>query len=195
MKKRLHLYHVAAKDIPKEFGLKGASAGTENTIVVDIENTERLEIYRKLDLISSVEILKNLPPRKVRDVVDSCYKETFKAGEIIIKEGEKGSKFYIIAEGVAKVFTADKRYISLQLLNSNDLDYSVLKDTLKWETTLVRLLSLAKYEPQGNAHSNSFIYLKSAFRRLQMLRSTPSKRAISSSFSVEMFKRKRTISL
>lgn len=104
-KERIYLYHIADKDIPKDCGLKGAKSGVENTIILDIEDNQMLSIYKKLDLISKIDIFENLPLKSVRDMLESCKVEHIKAGEIFIKEGETGEKFYIVAEGTVRVFS------------------------------------------------------------------------------------------
>lgn len=102
-KERVYLYHIAHKDLPPD--LKGAKTGIENTLVLDVKENKLLAAYKKLDIISSIDIFQNLPLRKVRDLLESSKVEKVKAGELVIKEGEKGEKFYIIAEGIVRAFS------------------------------------------------------------------------------------------
>ena len=93
--------------------MKGAKVGIENTLVLDIEDNELLSIYRKLDIISSIDIFQNLHIRKVRDLLESSKTEVVKAGELVIREGEKGEKFYIIAEGIVRAYSETLGYYDI----------------------------------------------------------------------------------
>ena len=56
-----------------------------------------------LDLLGSLDIFKDFPIWKSRQVVQ-CYKKVeFGAGDVILKEGEKGDHFYIIQKGVVEL--------------------------------------------------------------------------------------------
>ena len=59
----------------------------------------------KLDILSSIEFLNDIPLYKARDLVRCCREECYIPGQVVIKEGTKGSKFYIVQNGIAKIFS------------------------------------------------------------------------------------------
>ena len=73
--------HVAKKDIPQGSELKPAPEGINNTLVIDVKINEMIELFEKLDIISSIKIFENLSIRKVRDFMDAGQQEIYKAGE------------------------------------------------------------------------------------------------------------------
>ena len=75
-----------------------------------MKENEILTLYKKLDIISNIDIFQSLPMRKVRDMLESSKIEKVKAGELVIKEGENGEKFYIIAEGIIRTFSEKLGY-------------------------------------------------------------------------------------
>ena len=73
--------------------------------MLDVKDSEILTIYKKLDLISNIDIFQSLPIKSVRDLLESSPIQKVEAGEIFIKEGENGDTFYVIAEGIVRVYS------------------------------------------------------------------------------------------
>jgi cGMP-dependent protein kinase len=69
------------------------------------------EISEKSSLIESlskVKLFKNFTQSKLNSFVNNVLIENFYPGEIIIKEGEEGSKFYILKSGKVDIFIKNK---------------------------------------------------------------------------------------
>ena len=71
---------------------------TFNHIVKDAAAKKR-EKYD--NFLQSVQILESIDPYERSKLGDAVKEEKFKKGEFIIKEGDDGSKFYLISEGTA----------------------------------------------------------------------------------------------
>jgi hypothetical protein len=84
--------------------LKPAKTGLSNTLCLDVEPAID-KTCLKLDILSSIEFLNDIPLYKARDLVRCCQEETYIPGQVVIKEGTKGSKFYIVQNGIAKIFS------------------------------------------------------------------------------------------
>ena len=57
------------------------------------------------NLISSVPLFAEFSKRDLRKLGDVLREEWFSAGQDIIREGDAGARFYVIAEGRAKIIT------------------------------------------------------------------------------------------
>ena len=78
IKEKLYLVHVAAKDVPKDAGLKIAKVGLENTIKLEVEDFEGLKLMRTLDILSSIELFEKSSLKNVRDLIDSSVECKFR---------------------------------------------------------------------------------------------------------------------
>ena len=104
VQKKLYLVHIAEKDVPNDGLLKPAKTGLSNTLCLEVE-PKIDETCLKLDILSSIEFLNDIPLYKARDLVRCCVEEEYLPGQIVIKEGTMGSKFYIVQKGIAKIFS------------------------------------------------------------------------------------------
>ena len=108
VKSRMYCVHVSkrgnmGKPFPFDRGLRVASCGIEHTIRIPVEVDPNKDHIEVLDLLGSLDIFKDFPIWKSRQVVQ-CYKKVeFGAGDVILKEGEKGDHFYIIQKGVVEL--------------------------------------------------------------------------------------------
>lgn len=103
IQKKITVYHIAAKDFPKDTFLKYAQFGIENTVVVDVQQPKFEEVYKILDALSNVSIFKNFPVSKAKEFISIVQKRKFKKGDKIIQKGTKGNEFYIILSGNVRV--------------------------------------------------------------------------------------------
>lgn len=73
--------------------------GCFNAIVKDasIKRRERFENF-----VAKVELLQDLDNYEKNNFCDVLESETFEDGQIVVKEGERGTKFYFIEEGEAE---------------------------------------------------------------------------------------------
>jgi len=69
---------------------------TFNHIVKDSSRTRR-EKYEQF--LTKVKILESMEPYERSVLSDAFVEEHFKQGEVIIKQGEEGNKFYLVEEG------------------------------------------------------------------------------------------------
>ncbi|XP_034027080.1 cGMP-dependent protein kinase 2 [Thalassophryne amazonica] len=76
----------------------------------------RHEQYR--NFLRSVSLLANLPEDKLSKIVDCLEVEYYDKGEHIIREGEEGSTFYIIAHGKVKVTQSTESHKLPQTINT-----------------------------------------------------------------------------
>ncbi|XP_029685936.1 cGMP-dependent protein kinase 2 isoform X2 [Takifugu rubripes] len=76
----------------------------------------RHEQYR--NFLRSVSLLANLPEDKLSKMVDCLEVEYYDKGEFIIREGEEGSTFYIIAQGKVKVTQTTEAHTFPQVINT-----------------------------------------------------------------------------
>ncbi|XP_041045020.1 cGMP-dependent protein kinase 2 isoform X3 [Carcharodon carcharias] len=74
----------------------------------------RQEQYR--NFLRSVSLLKNLPEDKLMKIVDCLEVEYYDKGDYIIREGEEGSTFFILAKGKVKVTQSTEYHIEPQLI-------------------------------------------------------------------------------
>jgi phosphoribosyl 1,2-cyclic phosphodiesterase len=107
IKERLYLVHIANDALPAGSGLKVAKTGLKNTIILDVKVAIDSTI-QKLDLLSSIEFLNEIPLTKARDLIRCSKVESYMPGQVVIKEGTYGNKFYIIMSGIAKIYSSNK---------------------------------------------------------------------------------------
>jgi CRP/FNR family transcriptional regulator, dissimilatory nitrate respiration regulator len=56
------------------------------------------------EIISSVPIFEGLPEDQLREIKKIAMSKSFKKGETIFSEGDPGNGFYVVAEGVVKIY-------------------------------------------------------------------------------------------
>ena len=81
-----------------------------------------LEKQMRLRILRSVPLLASLSNGELSKVAKSMRVQMFNPGASIIKEGEQGSRFYIINDGAVRVFrtNADGKEVNLATLKEND---------------------------------------------------------------------------
>ena len=60
-----------------------------------------------LDVLSKVEILSEIDPYEKEQLCDALKEEEFPMGAEVVREGEEGTRFYIIAEGKVSAWKDD----------------------------------------------------------------------------------------
>ncbi|XP_062307329.1 cGMP-dependent protein kinase 2 [Osmerus eperlanus] len=68
--------------------------------------------------LRSVSLLANLPEDKLSKIVDCLEVEYYDKGEYVLREGEEGSTFYIIAKGTIKVTQSTEQHKEAQTINT-----------------------------------------------------------------------------
>ncbi len=103
IQEKITVYHIAEKDFPKETNLKLAKFGVGETVYPEIERYENEEAYRILDVFSRIDVFKDLPFDRIKDLLLIVKKENFKKGDLIIKKDTMGDKFYVIVSGSVSI--------------------------------------------------------------------------------------------
>lgn len=103
VKKRLYVVHIAEKNLPENKGLKIAEAGVEHTIRIDVKPPDHAGAIEILDLMGSIELFRDFSIAKAREILQFGRRRRYDAGGIIIKKGDVGDRFFVIASGVASV--------------------------------------------------------------------------------------------
>ncbi|KAG7465406.1 cGMP-dependent kinase 2 [Solea senegalensis] len=70
------------------------------------------------NFLRSVPLLENLPEEKLSKMVDCLEVEYYNKGEYVIREGEEGSTFFIIAQGKVKVTQMSDAHTAPQTINT-----------------------------------------------------------------------------
>ncbi|MFN3412399.1 MAG: cAMP/cGMP-dependent 3',5'-cyclic-AMP/GMP phosphodiesterase, partial [Exilispira sp.] len=99
IQKKITVYHIAEKDFPKETNLKLAKFGIGETFYPDIEKHKYEEAYQIMDVFSRIDIFKDLPFERVKDLLLIVKKVNFKKGDYIIKKNSDPDFFYVIVSG------------------------------------------------------------------------------------------------
>ncbi len=110
--KKITVYHIAEKDFPVKTDLTLAKFGIGETIFPDIEKYEFEESFRILDVFSRIEVFKDLPFEKIKDLLLVTKKESFNKGDYIIRKNTPGDKFYVIVSGNVNISGFDNGEIS-----------------------------------------------------------------------------------
>jgi CRP-like cAMP-binding protein len=103
IKKKTIVYHIAKKDFPENTSLKLATFGIENTQEFKTEQPPYESVYNLLNILKHLDFFSSLSLTKVQDFITGVVKEEFKRGDLIIKKGTIGNKFYIIYSGSVSV--------------------------------------------------------------------------------------------
>ncbi|XP_055444881.1 cGMP-dependent protein kinase 2 [Bubalus kerabau] len=81
--------------------------------------TSRCLTYMLINALSiSVSLLKNLPEDKLTKIIDCLEVEYYDKGDYIIREGEEGSTFFILAKGKVKVTQSTEGHDQPQLIKT-----------------------------------------------------------------------------
>lgn len=81
------------------------------------------EIRRKEKIINKIDFLKPLYDEEIFNLARKAKIYIFKAGENIIREGEKGDSMYIIQKGRAEILVKDESGLEHTISNLGPLDY------------------------------------------------------------------------
>lgn len=63
------------------------------------------EILENLDLVSSIDIIKWIPFKRITEVIRSVKEKQWKMREMMIREGDVGSDFYIVKSGTIEIYS------------------------------------------------------------------------------------------
>lgn len=117
VKERLYLIHVSEKSIPADSGLKKVTSGPEGTIIIPVSPPPRIQALEYLDVLNHIDLFSGLPIEKAREFLMLVKAETYKAGEIFIRKGTVGDRFFMIVSGRAQVLCNGE---AVQSYSNND---------------------------------------------------------------------------
>jgi serine/threonine protein kinase len=93
-----------------------------------------LQNNMRLRILKSVPILANLTDGELCAVADALFVQSFEAGDYIIRQGEHGSRFYMINEGEAKVVSHSEGHVDgMDIMKLGKGDYFGERALLKNE--------------------------------------------------------------
>jgi CRP-like cAMP-binding protein len=103
IKRRTVVYHIAKKDFLEKTSLTLATFGIENTLNFDMKSPENETAYQIIGLLKRIDMFDEMSAPKAQEFLAIVEEEKFKKGDVIIKKGTKGDKFYIIFRGNVSV--------------------------------------------------------------------------------------------
>jgi CRP-like cAMP-binding protein/phosphoribosyl 1,2-cyclic phosphodiesterase len=103
LKKKIVVYHIAKKDFPVKTALTLATFGIENTLYFKTENPRFETAYQIMGVLKDLDFFESLPISKAQEFLNIVEEERYRKGDVIIKKGAPGDKFYIIYSGNVSV--------------------------------------------------------------------------------------------
>ncbi|KRX00009.1 Cyclic nucleotide-binding protein [Pseudocohnilembus persalinus] len=134
-----------------DFGIsRRITIGIQDFIKVDIQKQKVMDYFKKLEILSSIDVFEGLSIKNIRDLIDVSYEEHFSQGQVVIKQNTKGTKWYVILQGKIRVqkgnfklIFSEGEYFGESALNS---DNSGLRMADCIAETEVNLLTLEKQD-------------------------------------------------
>lgn len=153
IQEKIHVYHIAKKDMPTNTHLTLCKFGIEHTVVPEVTAPRLEEAYRLLECLSNLDIFRDFPISRAKDWITSVKEEHFKRGDVIIRRNTPGDKFYVILVGNVKVEwqeadgtedTAVKRYGTYEYFGEASLINETLRNADVVAETDCTLLTIDK---------------------------------------------------
>jgi len=110
----MFLFHISKCDSDPTTGLRLMKAGIENThvelpFVSGKKCAHELRFDRTFEIFKSLDIFRQFSEAQLRQAYTFIEVEAFAAGAVIISKGDIGQKFFIVLDGIGRVFTAESR--------------------------------------------------------------------------------------
>lgn len=149
VQRRITVYHIAEKDFPEKTALKLAKFGMGETLYPDIKKHKFEEPFRVLDVFSRIDIFKNLPFERIKDLLLIVQEEDFNKGDYIIKKDTSGDKFYVIVSGNVTIGGVkdikDKVYGTFEYFGEASLIFNTKRTADVIAATNVHAFSIEKH--------------------------------------------------
>eukprot|EP00811_Abedinium_folium_P003782 NODE_1347_length_2508_cov_34.150357.p1 GENE.NODE_1347_length_2508_cov_34.150357~~NODE_1347_length_2508_cov_34.150357.p1 ORF type:complete len:739 (-),score=222.94 NODE_1347_length_2508_cov_34.150357:291-2441(-) len=102
-----------------------STAGTAANKEVDKKSAkkENADLVNTMDFLSSVPLFKRLPNDQKPILADACTQQDFKAGDVVIKQGDIGDEFFLIRTGNARVDVSDNNGVLTKVATLHANDY------------------------------------------------------------------------
>ncbi|MCP4134633.1 MAG: cAMP/cGMP-dependent 3',5'-cyclic-AMP/GMP phosphodiesterase [bacterium] len=97
------IYHISKKDFIEGTSLKLATFGIENTLNFDTQSPPFEQAQEILGLLKHLDFFNDISVEKAREFLDIVEEKKYSKGDLIIKKGTRGDKFYIINSGNVSV--------------------------------------------------------------------------------------------
>ncbi|MFP4498828.1 MAG: cyclic nucleotide-binding domain-containing protein [Vulcanimicrobiota bacterium] len=102
-KKRLYLSHISSDSLSETSQLRIAQPGVGNTIIIKAETARTNMTTQMLDVMAHTDLFKDLKVDKALEFLSITKHKDFKPGDIIIREGTYGNRFFMILSGEVEV--------------------------------------------------------------------------------------------
>jgi len=130
IKQKLLLVHTQQRQLPAGSGLRVAPNGLEGTVVLEAAPPPSSEAIARLDVLAGVDLFRDFPIHKASEFLQMARREAFRAGELVIAEGSRADRFYVIRRGAAVVSRQGR-----EIKQYGPLDYfgetALILDTLR----------------------------------------------------------------
>lgn len=104
VKKNMFLVHVSESAIPPDSGLRLATPGTQGTMNIPVSQPSQKSLAVKiLDVVSHIDLFAEMKFKKALDCLSITQYSIHEPGEVFIKRGSYGDKFYMVLSGVVEV--------------------------------------------------------------------------------------------
>jgi len=134
VKQRLYLVHVGISNFSFDEGLRIASCGTKNTLRLDIDPSYHQPSVELFDIIGSLDLFRNLPIVKAREILQSYTRKSFKRDDVIFAEGDRGSSFYIVEKGACEVTSKQTLAKKIFTMGTYFGEMALMTDSVRWAT-------------------------------------------------------------
>jgi CRP-like cAMP-binding protein/phosphoribosyl 1,2-cyclic phosphodiesterase len=103
IRRRIVIYHIAKKDFPDDTDLRLARFGMENTLDFETRSPRFEQASKILGVLKHQDFFHDLPIGKAQEFLTIVEEEHYHKGDLIIRKGTQGDKFYIIYSGNVSV--------------------------------------------------------------------------------------------
>ncbi|MBI4867086.1 MAG: cyclic nucleotide-binding domain-containing protein [Candidatus Wallbacteria bacterium] len=110
IKQKTLLVHVSEKAVPPGSGLTVAPTGLEATIDLGAAHLPLQEALEILDVMARVELFSELPAPRAAEFLRMVQKEYYQEGDLLVRKGERGDRFFIILSGQAAILKKGREY-------------------------------------------------------------------------------------
>jgi cAMP-dependent protein kinase regulator len=127
---------------------------------VFVNSLMRTQALRKeiLQSLKQVKAFHSLRISQLQRLVDLMHEGSFTEGEVIVKQGDEGKKFYIIVEGSCRLSKVEEgEEVEVGILNENDYFGEVA--LLSSEPTALTVTTITYVEVLAVRSSTAFLFL------------------------------------
>lgn len=149
VKEHLYLMHLSDAKVPKGVGLRKAPNGRDASIVIPVTPPVINEAFEYLDVLSHIDLFAELPIDKAREFLTLVKVENYKAGDLLIREGTVGDRFFMIVNGRAQVKRGNniyKTYTNNDYIGETSMILNKPRNADVIAETDMKVLTMDKYD-------------------------------------------------